>query len=82
MSVSLMILIAIKAWAKSSSDKESKTGRQKYLKSTDRELWLILLHFGGSKSHMIPLKTRDDLLSKTSANCIQTDQEESDRKPA
>lgn len=81
MSVSLMILIAIKAWAKSSSDKESKTGQQKYLKSTDRELWLIL-HFGRSKSHMIPLKTSDDLLSKTSANFIQTDQDESDRKPA
>lgn len=31
---------------------------------------------------MIPLKSSDDLCSKTSANCIPTDQEESERRQA
>lgn len=82
MAVPLVTSIAINARAQISSVKESKTGLWKYLKSTDRELWLTVPQPGGSRSHTIPPGSSDDLWSKTSANHSHTDQEESEGKLA
>lgn len=80
MAVPLVTLIATNAWAQISTVKENKTALQKYLKSTDKELWLTLLCL--EEGNTIPPRSSDDLLSKTSANCSHTVQEKSEGKPA
>lgn len=72
MALSITDLSARQRLSTSSSVKESKTDLTLRSAQTVRQLWLAHLLTGGSKSDMISPKKSDDLLSKTSANCIQT----------